>query len=196
MLRSSHLHRPRGGYTRGRLSFARQLSRAGLCGCCVAGLGCGSKTPPKANPPAAPSVASAAGTINSDTLRGLVGVSGSERFDQVTLLSGGDTVALTGTAVPEIARAAGADVWVEGVRESPTRMQVSRFAVRAMGGRPAYDGVLVGDGDRLFVMTADGMRHQVVRPPAALRTHLGARVWVTPPDKQHRARFGVLQGGP
>jgi hypothetical protein len=61
-------------------------------------------------------------------------------------------------------------------------------------GRPAVDGVLIASGDRLFVLTSDGARHAVRRPPSSLRQHLGERVWVTVDDTSASTAYGVLQG--
>lgn len=158
-------------------------------------LACGSGAASKSNaaPGGATAVAAAAGGSGLDTVRGTVLVVRSDRFNQVALRTKSDTVTLTGDVVPEIARAGGADVWVEGTRESPAEMHVSQFLVRAVNGRPALDGVLVAEGDQLFVLSADGSRHMISHAPGALRQHLGDRVWIASAPNSIRAVYGVLQ---
>jgi hypothetical protein len=57
---------------------------------------------------------------------------------------------------------------------------------------PAVDGVLAREGERWFVVTADGRRLPVARLPAALRGRAGARVWLAGPPGEAPAAFGVI----
>jgi hypothetical protein len=158
----------------------------------VATIGCGSHASPATDTASASAPSRASG--GADTLRGIVVVSRADGFDQVMLRTASDTVALTGRQAPAIARAAGADVWVEGTRDGLLRVQVNRFAVRAVHGQPAMDGVLVANGERLYLLAPDGARHEIGRAPSGLRQHLGQRVWVTTGRRSSPAAFGVLQG--
>jgi hypothetical protein len=101
---------------------------------------------------------------------------------------------LTGPNARLVGRASGAEVWVSGRRGADGSLSVEAFAVRSVDGIPAHDGTLVqGDGDQLVLVTADGARHVLVRPPAGLRQHVGGRVWVSGALDKEPLSFGVIQ---
>jgi hypothetical protein len=133
-----------------------------------------------------------------DTLRGIIAVVGTDRDHHVIVRpAGGDPVTLTGAEADLAARAAGADVWVEGWRdERTTTMSVTRFAVRAVDGIPAVDGTLAAADGGLVLITPDGTRHAIAHVPDALRERIGARVWISGKLDQGPVSFGVIQAKP
>jgi hypothetical protein len=91
----------------------------------------------------------------------------------------GRPITLAGPLAAEIGVASGADVWVRGRRVDSRTIDVASYAVRSVDGVTAITGTLTVDGDRLVLVTDDGQRHPIARPPAPLRQHVGARVWIT-----------------
>jgi len=89
-------------------------------------------------------------------------------------------------------RLAGVEVWVRGTSQEG-QLMVSQLSVRSVNGVPAVDGMLASDGDALMLVTADGARHRLVTPPSALRSHVGARVWIAGPLNREPTTFGVIQ---
>jgi hypothetical protein len=148
----------------------------------VAPLGSASAGPPDATRPAA-----------VDTIVGTIRVTGSAPFPSVVLrpASGAPSLTLAGSDTAALRRAAGLDVVVRGAA-SDRRFLVSSFTVRAANGRPAVDGVLARDGDRLVLDTPSG-RVALGNPPAALREMVGARVWVTGSLDRGPNTYGVLE---
>ncbi|MBA3889426.1 MAG: hypothetical protein H0X64_02750 [Gemmatimonadaceae bacterium] len=103
----------------------------------------------------------------------------------------GGAVTITGPLAREIARAAGADLWVSGVRGQPG-LEARAYAVRSVDGEPAVDGVLARDGDRIVLVTPAG-RRTITQPLQALRGMIGARVWLVGPLDGTIASYGVLR---
>jgi hypothetical protein len=106
---------------------------------------------------------------------------------------GGRQITLTGPLAKEIGVASGADVWVRGRRVDARTIEVSSYAVRSVDGVPAITGTLTADGDRLVLVSDDGRRHPIARPPAPLREHVGARVWITGDLASTITAYGVLR---
>jgi hypothetical protein len=148
------------------------------------------RTPPPAAPPGgAPSAAA-----SSDTARGIVAVVGAVPITSVVLrLPAGGQVTLSGPLAREIGGASGADVWVRGRRADARTIEVASYAVRSVDGVTAITGTLTADGDRLFVVSDDGRRHAIARPPAPLRQHVGARVWVSGDLSTAITAYGILR---
>ena len=134
-----------------------------------------------------------------DTLRGVIRVVGSAIDEQVVLKPnvGGPVVTLRGSQSDVLGRLSGTDVSVSGKRTGARSMNVDRFLVRSVDGVPAIDGTLVArDGGYAIVTTADHAEHPIVDPPAALRSHVGARVWITGNPQATIASFGVIDEHP
>lgn len=127
-----------------------------------------------------------------DTLSGIPAVVGSSPFMQVVVRSPGSSVEITGPLAAEIGRAAGVELWVRG-RRAGRGLEATEYRVRRVDGRPALDGVLVADGDRLYLRLADGTRRLIASPPDALKAEAGARVWITGGIDQPVAAFGILR---
>ena len=144
--------------------------------------------------PAAPPASGGSAAAGPDTARGVVAVVGSTPITQVVLRQpGARSIALTGPLADEIRSASGADVWVRGRRVNDRTFDVATYAVRSVDGVTAFTGMLVADGDRLAVVTDDGRRHTIARPPAPLREHVGARVWVSGDLSTTITAYGVLR---
>jgi hypothetical protein len=107
--------------------------------------------------------------------------------------SGGRSITLTGALADEIGSASGADVWVRGRRVNERTFDVASYAVRSVDGVTAVTGTLVADGDRLVLVSDDGRRHVIARPPAPLREHVGQRVWVSGDLSTTITAYGVLR---
>ncbi len=149
----------------------------------------GSAAGPPAPPPAAP-----AGTAAADTVRGIVAVVGSTPMTRVVIRPAtGASITLTGTLADEIGAASGADVWVRGRRISERSFDVASYAVRSVDGVSAVTGTLVGDGDRLVLVSDDGRRHVIARPPQPLRDQVGARVWISGNVDSGITAYGILR---
>lgn len=155
-----------------------------LCGACAHGR-------PADDTAAAPAPENGAA---ADTARGTVAVVGSTPFTRVVLKlgSGRPDLLLTGSATMALRRASGTEVWVSGTRTGRAFV-VAEFRVRAVDGQPAMDGRLALDDTVLMLVTADGARHRVARPPAALRSLVGARVWVTGSLDRGPLTWGLLE---
>jgi len=130
----------------------------------------------------------------SDTLRGVVAVTGTDRDKHVVIkpAGGGRSVTLSGPEAATVARAAGATVWVKGTRDASGGMAVSSFVVRTVDGMAATDGTLALDGGQLVLVTPDGARHVVAHAPPVLRDHVGARVWISGDLSKGPAAWGII----
>jgi nucleoside-diphosphate-sugar epimerase len=89
--------------------------------------------------------------------------------------------------------ASGADVVVRGRRTGDRAIEVSGYEVRTVDGVTAITGTLTAEGDRLVLVTDAGRRYPIARPPAPLREHVGARVWVTGDPATTIGSYGVLR---
>jgi Protein of unknown function (DUF5818) len=89
--------------------------------------------------------------------------------------------------------ASGADVLVRGRRTADRTIEASSYEVRTVDGVTAITGTLTAEGDRLVLVTDAGRRYPIARPPAPLREHIGARVWVTGDPSTTIASYGVLR---
>jgi hypothetical protein len=142
----------------------------------------------------APPPAGATPTAASDTARGIVAVVGAVPIIEVVLRQpAGRPITLTGPLAKEIGVASGADVSVRGRRVDARTIEVDSYAVRSVDGVTAITGTLAADGDRLVLVTDDGRRHLIARPPTPLREHVGARVWISGDLGSAINAYGVLR---
>lgn len=136
-----------------------------------------------------------AATAARDTVRGVIAVVGSEPAVMVALrpAGGGPELFLEGDAVRALRRLSGVEVWAEGqgVPER-RRFTVRRFAVRAVEGTPAVDGVLVAEEGGLFLVPRDGERVRIPDPPPALRARTGAWVWIAGRRAGDVEAYGII----
>jgi hypothetical protein len=130
----------------------------------------------------------------TDSLRGHVQVVGVAEQPTVTLVPEGATKAilLNGPVLPLLARVDGLVVDIIGTRGG-REMVVTRFTVVAANGLPATDGRLQSRGDTLFLVTAGGAAHPLVRPSPVLRSHVGGRVWVSGRLDREPVAYGIIQ---
>lgn len=89
-------------------------------------------------------------------------------------------------------RLAGLEVAVWGAVERPGSFRVTRLAVRSADGVPAVDGILTRVGEGFALVMADGRRLPIARLPDALRSSVGARVWLAGPLDRAPDSFGVI----
>ncbi|HEX7089976.1 MAG TPA: hypothetical protein VF192_07555 [Longimicrobiales bacterium] len=182
--------RPRGGRP-ARERVGRGLAAAALAA--MAAFACNG-----GRPAGEPRGASRAATA-ADTLRGIVAVVGAEPLGRVVLrpAGGGAEVELVGPQREALARVAGAEVVAVGRPTSGTTpgpaLEAVSFTVTAVDGQPAVDGRLEREAGRLVLVTADGRRIPLVRPPAALEAWVGARVWVAGPLDREPQAFGMIE---
>jgi hypothetical protein len=150
---------------------------------------------------AAPSGTSAA--TAADSVRGIVERVGSDPTSQL-IVRGADGVAcaLRLTSPPSFE---GLDVALWGRRDvAPTTMMpgvacaftATRYAVRAVDGIAAMDGVLHANGAAYALVTTDGVRRPLRDVPATLRAQVGARIYWAGPLDRAPAAYGVLAPAP
>ena len=148
---------------------------------------------PSGTPPAAPA-RSEPNAPSLDTVRGIVAVVGAVPITHVVVRPpGGGSITLQGPLAREVGVASGADVVVRGRRTGDRAIEVSGYEVRTVDGVTAITGMLTAEGDRLVLVTDAGRRYPIARPPAPLREHVGARVWVTGDPSTTIASYGVLR---
>src|SRR4029077_7310401 len=86
-----------------------------------------------------------------------------EAAPMITLVPDGGGRAVTLTGAPVLARVDGLHVAVVG-RRVGSALRVERFTVVAANGLPATDGRLMAEGDVLYLVTVDGVRHRLGGP--------------------------------
>lgn len=152
-------------------------------------------------------VPSSDGTAANDTARGILRTVGAAPLTHMVLApANGEQLALaSGDSAVMIALAAadGLEIMVTGERTaervmdvgpSGTRLfRVRQFAVRAVDGVPARDGVLRRSNGVWYLEIASGAREPIVDLPVALRTQEGARVFLVGDPTRAPQAFGVLQ---
>jgi hypothetical protein len=135
------------------------------------------------------------GRTRGDTLRGVVTLVGNEPVRQAALtLPNGTTITLSGMATTGMARLAGTEIVVRGMRISPRDVVVSDFVVRAVNGAPAYDGKLEGAPGNWSLQLTDGSgRKRLASVPSALQGRVGYRVWISSnPGTTGAPGYGVI----
>ena len=138
----------------------------------------------------------------SDTLRGIVAITGSEPLTIVQLTTAvGGAWRLVGVPLTELRAASGLEVMVRGIVLSPdsaarptARFEVKGFAVRSANGIVALDGVLERVGPDFVLRLADDRRFTLTAVPVALRDQTGARIWWSGPLDRAPDAYGVLRG--
>lgn len=127
-----------------------------------------------------------------DSLTGIVSITGTSFEQQLVLRSGNTTTILSAAAADSAAlsRLGGVEVLVAGQRDHH-KFRVEYFRARSVGGSPVVDGVLRNDGGRLSLETASG-RIPLGNPPTALRSLIGARIWIGGPLDSGPNSYGVI----
>ena len=116
-----------------------------------------------------------------DTLRGVLTVVGTGLAKQVALRANGgaSTVTLSGIATNGLAQLAGTEIMVRGLKTSPRDIVVLSYVVRAVGGVPAWDGVLQLTGGQWMLRLTEGGFKKVGSVPEVLKGRPGARIWMS-----------------
>jgi hypothetical protein len=131
-------------------------------------------------------------TIEPDSLTGIVSVTGTA-FEQRLVLRFGESATPLSAATPDsvaLSRLGGVEVAVIGRRTSK-HFRVERFTALKVVGSPVVDGFLRNDGGQLVVETAHGSI-PLGNPPTALRTMIGARIWIGGPLDTGPNTYGVI----
>ena len=139
------------------------------------------------HPAPKPSVA-----IETDSLTGIVSITGTA-FEQQIVLRSGNTATTLSAAAPDsaaLSRLGGVEVLVVGRRDG-NRFRVEHLTALSVAGSSVVDGIVRSYGDRLVVETARGPL-PLGNPPAALRALNGARVWVGGPLNTGPNTYGVI----
>ena len=127
-----------------------------------------------------------------DSLTGIVSITGTS-FEQRLVLRSGNTSTLLSAAAADsasLSRLGGVGVMVVGQRDDQT-FRVEYFRALSVGGSPVVDGVLRNDGGRLSLETNSG-RIPLGNPPTALRSLIGARIWIGGPLDIGPNAYGVI----
>jgi hypothetical protein len=113
-----------------------------------------------------------------DIASGIVSITGTSFEKQLVLRSGDSSIYLSAgpSDSAALSRMGDIEVVVAGKRAGK-KFQVERFMALSVGGSRVVDGVLRKDGDQLWLETGND-RVRLGNPPTALRSMIGARVWV------------------
>lgn len=175
------------------VTLAMTLALAGAVGACARGRGASAEV-----------VASAAADtldapIREDSVRGIVRLVGSSPGNLTLRPASGGVLDLMGEDLALLRAADGLEVALfgqfgpaSGVTTSAAGFVITWFAVRAVDGNAAIDGVLERAGDGFALRLSDGALISLPMVPEPLRTAAGMRVfWVGPLDSAPRA-YGIL----
>ena len=164
----------------------RTLTAIGLVALAVVPVSCSRKAVVESGPAAGPAQATARGTVRR---------LGSEAAVR-TVIQGEESVVVVGDYEPEIARAAGAELWVTGTPTSSDygpALQVSEYRILSVDGEVPVVGVLAEDEAGFFIRKDDG---STVRVDVSdrLAGALGAKIWVVlGADRVTVSRYGILR---
>lgn len=139
-----------------------------------------------------PVVPGSSAAIAPDSLAGIVSITGTS-FEQQLVLRWGDSavyLAARTTDSAALSRLGGVEVLVSGKR-TPNLFRVERFVALKVAGAPVVDGVLRNDEGRLVLETASG-KIPLGNPPTALRSMIGARVWIGGPLDRGPNVYGLI----
>ncbi len=129
------------------------------------------------------------------TARGTVRRLGSEASVR-TVIQGQESVIVVGDYEPEIARVAGAEVWVSGSPASSEygpALRVSEYRILSVDGDVPVVGIL-GEDEAGFFLTRDDGSTVRVDVTDRLAGQLGAKVWVVlGADRVTVSRYGILR---
>lgn len=130
-----------------------------------------------------------------DTLRGTFVLEGAEPMAHPVLRVSGRSVPLL-DAPRDLLRLTGADVRLTGHPVDRGRFRVGAFLVRAVGGLPAWDGVLArlqsDDPSAYALVLADGSVRRLRGAPETFRGMVGQRIWLVESSDGQFASYGVI----
>ncbi len=150
----------------------------------TAGMGChgSARTPPSATA--------------SDSLTGIVSVTGTAFEQRLTVRSGDATTYLSAATADSLAltRLGGVEVVIVGKR-APKMFRVQSFTALRVNGSPVVDGIVKTEGDKLVLETKYG-RFVLGNPPQALRRMVSARIWIAGPLDKGPNSYGLIAPAP
>lgn len=163
-------------------------------------------TPPAVVPaggaPAPTGAPASAPATPLDSIRGTIGLVGSDPSAEVTITHGDTVVVVRSTGIATLRRAAGLDVVIRGRRTSERTFTASprgsaifeavSFSVRAAQDEPAVDGVLDIQHGMFFLTTPEGTRVNVPSLPVPLRAEIGSRIYLVGSLSGGVTAFGIL----
>jgi len=130
--------------------------------------------------------------IKPDSVAGIVSITGTA-FEQHLVLRSGNSVTPLSAATSDsaaLSRMGGVEVLVIGTR-APNLFRVERFTAVNVAGSPVVDGFVRRDGERLLLETTHGTV-PLGNPPTALRSMIGARLWIGGPLDKGPNTYGVI----
>jgi len=164
----------------------RMLAGAAVVMIALTAESCSRKAVVESGPAAAPAEATARGTVRR------LGSEGSVR----TVVQGDHAVVVVGDYEAELARIAGAEVWVSGTRaDSPygPALAVTEYRILSVDGEVPVVGILAEDELGFLIRLDDG---GIVRVDVGdrLATLIGAKIWaVLGRDQVTVTRYGILR---
>lgn len=163
------------------------LAAVGLIALTLVSMSCSRKAVVESGPAAGVAEATARGTVRR---------LGSEAAVRTVLQDEESAVVVVGDYEPEIARAAGAQVWVSGTPASSEygpALQVSEYEILSVDGEVPVVGVLAEDASGFFIRKGDGSEVRV-DVTEQLAGQLGAKIWVVlGADRVTVSRYGILR---
>lgn len=162
-------------------------------------LACVRRAPLQAARGVDPDGVTALAPVDEDSVRGVVRVVGPAPGNLTLRPATGGAIDLMGEDLAAIRTADGLEVALfgqfgppSGVTTSATGFVITRFAVRAVDGDAAIDGVLERGDDGFTLRLFDGARIPLAAVPDPLRASVGMRVfWAGPLGSAPRA-YGIL----
>jgi hypothetical protein len=165
----------------------RILTALGLVAVALASVSCSRKAVVESGP--------AVGTPET-TARGTVRRLGSEAAVRTVIQGEESAVVVVGDYESEIARAAGAEVWVSGTPASSDygpAVRVSEYRILSVDGDVPLVGILAEDAAGFFITKDDGSTVRV-DVNERLAGQLGAKIWVVlGADRVTVSRYGILR---
>ena len=133
-----------------------------------------------------------AAAFEPDSIGGIVSVTGTAFEQHLVLRSGNHVTPLSAAASDSAAltRLGGAEILVVG-RRAPDLFRVEQFTAVKVAGSPVVDGFVRNDGGRVLLETTRG-QVPLGNPPSALRSMIGARVWIGGPLDTGPNSYGVI----
>jgi hypothetical protein len=116
-----------------------------------------------------------------DSVEGTVSIVGTDFDHRVVLIhldTGIAVVTQSELDSASLARVAGLEVRLFGIRSSAQSMIVESFVVLRAAKSPVVDGILEEANGRLQLVTSSGITHVLGNPPSPLWQMKGSRVWL------------------
>lgn len=141
------------------------------------------------NAPRTPPVA-----IEPDTVAGVVSITGTAFEQRIVLRANGQVIIpllATTSDSAALSRMGGVQVDVVGRWGPNLSFRVESFTAEFVERTPVVDGFVRKQGDRLVLETTHGTI-PLGNPPTALRSMIGARVWIGGPLDKGPNTYGVI----